>query len=122
MEGYVRACRSDEVDAAPFPVVETEGREVVVLRTDDGELRAVPNVCPHLGQPLRRGELHGTTLECPAHFYAYDLTTGRNTFPGDDRDLALQLYEAVERDGEVFVKVPPGTPRQPTTAEPPRVS
>lgn len=119
MEGFVRVAASDEVAGTPFLVVEVAGRAVVLLRTGDGVVRAFPNTCPHLGQPLRSGQLSGSTLECPVHFYAYDLTTGRNTFPGDRGDLALQLYEVREDDGAVYVRVPPDMPPQPTTADPP---
>lgn len=120
MEGFVRVASSDEVPSAPpFAVVEVAGRRLVLARTGDGAVRAFPDTCPHLGQPLRSSELSGTTLACPAHFYAYDLTTGRNTFPGDAHDLTLQIYEAREDDGVVYVRVPPDTPPQPTTADPP---
>lgn len=95
---------------------------MVLARTGDGVVRAFPNACPHLGQPLRTGELTGATLECSAHYYAYDLTTGENTFPGDDTDLSLQIYPVREVDGEVFVRVPSETPPQPTTAQPPDVA
>ncbi|MDX1621795.1 MAG: Rieske 2Fe-2S domain-containing protein [Nitriliruptorales bacterium] len=119
MDGFERVAASGEVTGPPYPLVEVAGRQIVLVRTDDGVIRAFPNTCPHLGQPLRSGELHGPVLECPTHFYAYDLTDGHNTFPGDDRDLELQVFEVREQDGQVHVRVPPDTPEQPTTAEPP---
>ena len=120
VEGFERvAVDPADISGPPFPVVEVAGRQVVLVRTGDGVLRAFPNTCPHLGQPLGCGELHDTTIECPAHFYAYDLVTGANTFPGDDHDLALQVFEVREEAGSVFIGVDEDTPQQPTTARPP---
>lgn len=118
-EGYVRVAASGDLRDRPFLVVEVAQRDVVLVRTGDGTVRAFPNTCPHLGQPLRSGEVSGTVLECPIHFYAFDLTTGRNTFPGGSEDVTLQIYDVREAGGEIFVRIPAGTPPQPTTARPP---
>lgn len=102
----VRVAASDDVGGPPFLRVELEGGDAILLaRLADGTVRAFGAACPHLGQPMTHGILDGCILECPFHFYAYDLDTGRNTFPGDDDDIALPVYEVVERDGEVFLRV-----------------
>ncbi|MET9730223.1 DUF5914 domain-containing protein [Streptomyces sp. NPDC006458] len=48
------------------------GREVVVWRGADGELRAGPGVCPHLGAPLRDSPVRCGTLVCHWHGLALD--------------------------------------------------
>jgi phenylpropionate dioxygenase-like ring-hydroxylating dioxygenase large terminal subunit len=104
-DGYVRVAASGDVGGPPFLRVELAGHPVLLARLDDGGIRAFAAGCPHLGQPLTHGILGGRTLECPFHFYAYDLDTGRNAFPGDADDLALPLHHVVERDGEVFLRI-----------------
>jgi len=42
-----------------------------------GEIRGVPDSCPHLGAPLSAGEFHGTAVTCPGHGRRYDMVTGR---------------------------------------------
>lgn len=96
----------DDVPAAPpFLRVRVHDRELLLLRDGTGEIRAVDLACPHLGSPLTTGELQGTVLECPRHYYAYDLASGRNTFPGEVRDLALATHKVERRDGRVLVEL-----------------
>ncbi|WP_399881856.1 DUF5914 domain-containing protein [Streptomyces sp. BBFR51] len=48
------------------------GVEVVLWRSDTGELRAGPGVCPHLGAPLRDSRVVCGTLVCHWHGLALD--------------------------------------------------
>ena len=50
----------------------------------DGVLYALDNNCPHNGGPLARGALRGTQLTCPWHGWTWDVTSGRNCWPGTD--------------------------------------
>ncbi|MFF9498013.1 DUF5914 domain-containing protein [Streptomyces flaveolus] len=64
---------SREVRAGGRPLGRTVGGEEVVLwRTDSGELRAGPGVCPHLGAPLRDSRVVCGTLVCHWHGLALD--------------------------------------------------
>jgi nitrite reductase/ring-hydroxylating ferredoxin subunit len=103
--GFVRVAASADVGGAPFLRVDVDGTEVLLGRLDDGTVRAFSPRCPHLHQPLTSAIVTGNTLECPFHFYAYDLDTGRNTFPGETRDLDLPVHDVLERDGEVLVRL-----------------
>lgn len=117
--GFVRVASSHEVGGPPFRAVEVDGRPILLARLADGSLRAFSGVCPHLGSPLRSAILDGATVECPFHFYAYDLDTGCNVAPGDGADRALQVFDVIEVDGAVHVRVPPDLPPQPTGIDPP---
>lgn len=101
---WVRVAATGDIGREPVPVA-VDGRAVLVVRTDDGVIRAFDAACPHLANPLRRGEIDGCVLECPHHFYAYDLRTGRNTFPGDKHDLRLAVHEARVVGDDVEVRL-----------------
>ena len=98
-------------------------REVGVLRAQ-GRLHAFSNHCPHQGGPVCEGMLihkveevlaadhtyHGMrfdstrlNLVCPWHGWEFDIATGRTA--GDPR-FALRRFEVIERDGDVFVRLP----------------
>lgn len=49
---------------------------VIVLRVE-GELVAVPGVCPHEDVALAGGVLDGCELVCPGHGWAFDVRSGK---------------------------------------------
>ncbi|MET8713251.1 DUF5914 domain-containing protein [Streptomyces sp. NPDC004735] len=64
---------SRELEARDRPYGRTiAGTEVVLWRTGDGELRAGPGECPHLGAPLREGRVECGTLLCRWHGLGLD--------------------------------------------------
>jgi toluene monooxygenase system ferredoxin subunit len=72
---------------------------VIVVRVD-GELVAVPGVCPHEDVGLADGYLDGPAIVCPGHGYEFDLRTGRCTH---DPGLALRRYPITLVGDEVWV-------------------
>lgn len=50
---------------------------VAVFRTDDEEVFAVTDSCPHRGGPLSEGIVHGQSVTCPLHNWVFDLNTGQ---------------------------------------------
>jgi nitrite reductase/ring-hydroxylating ferredoxin subunit len=96
---YLRVPLSD-LDADGRAVVELEGEEIAVFLVE-GRAHAVPNTCPHEGNPLVEGELLGPTLTCAYHSWKFDLETGACLF-GEE---PLRLYPAEVRDGEIVIDV-----------------
>ena len=60
------------------------GDRAYALANVDGVLHAVDNNCPHNGGPLGKGELDGREVVCPWHGWRWDVTSGRNVWPGTD--------------------------------------
>jgi nitrite reductase/ring-hydroxylating ferredoxin subunit len=58
-------------------VADLNGTSVLVVRTGRA-LAAVENECPHLGQQLSDGTVSGRVIQCAAHGYRWDLTTGQS--------------------------------------------
>ena len=97
-------------------IVEVAGRSIGVFNVG-GELFALRNRCPHQGGPLCEGRLAGQVevaapgdeiqysrpgeiLRCPWHGWEYDIETG---ICAADRRIRLRRYEAVEREGAIYV-------------------
>jgi nitrite reductase/ring-hydroxylating ferredoxin subunit len=97
----VRVCALDEVAGGELRAFVVEGVTwpVIVTRID-GDLVAVPGVCPHEDVALWNGELRGTAIICPGHGYAFDVTTGRCKH---DPGLELRRYPITLIDGDVWV-------------------
>lgn len=76
------------------------GRGLIVLRTDQGELRAFDAKCTHAGCNV---SFAGDKMSCPCHGGTYDLH-GRNVAGPPPRPLAeLSVFE---ENGELFVDGP----------------
>lgn len=94
------------------------GESIIVVRGDDGAVRAFTNVCRHRGSRILDGAGGcAKLLVCPYHAWTYALDgrlTGvplRSTYPG--LDLAKHGLAAVELEvwqGFVFVRLEPGLP------------
>ncbi len=116
----VLACMSGDVagpgDSITLTIAETP---VVVVRGEDGVVRAFRNVCRHRGACVAEGRATGAKLlTCPYHAWSYRLDgrlvnpTHRDGFAGLERDQhGLAELGCDEAVGLVFVQVDaaPGT-------------
>jgi nitrite reductase [NAD(P)H] small subunit len=71
----------------------------VILARVDGELVAVPGVCPHEDVALADGDFIGGALICPGHAYAFDVRTGRCKH---DPGLHLRRYPLTQLGDDLF--------------------
>jgi nitrite reductase/ring-hydroxylating ferredoxin subunit len=96
----VRVCAVSDVVDGELRAFAVDGVTwpVIVTRVD-GELVAVPGVCPHEDVALATGELRDGAIVCAGHGYAFDLRTGRCAH---DPALLLRNYPVTLIDGEVW--------------------
>ena len=112
---WIAIGRSAEVaQPGQFVLADVADESLVIVRGDDGALRALFNVCRHRGtrlctQPI--GTLHGT-LQCPYHAWTYGLDgrllVARNMddVAGFDRaEYSLKTAALADWEGFVFVNV-----------------
>jgi choline monooxygenase len=59
---------------------------VVVVRDEEGELRAFVNVCRHRGHLVAQGTGRRSTLQCPYHAWTYGLDGSLRNAPRCDRE------------------------------------
>lgn len=112
-------CHVEQVkNPGAYATLELGPDPVLVLRGQDGVLRAFVNACRHRGFKIMEGagECHGR-VTCRYHGWSYFLDGGLakvpspETFPGIHRDqLGLRPLELEVLFGLVFVKVAPGGP------------
>jgi phenylpropionate dioxygenase-like ring-hydroxylating dioxygenase large terminal subunit len=114
----VIACLAQDI---PRPgdrtVFEVAGHSVLILRDDDGQVRAFRNRCAHRSAQLMRpgddsGVRRGRRIVCPFHGWSYDLSGHLANVPGragfDPQTLEncrLSPVAAEEKDGVVFVRL-----------------
>lgn len=66
----------DDIPRLGARTVETPAGQVAVFRTNDDEVFALMNRCPHRGGPLSEGIVSGRKVACPLHNWVIDLNTG----------------------------------------------
>ncbi len=104
--GWYCVALSDEVPGGNLINHRFMGHEVVLFRTETGELCLMDAYCPHLGAHLGHGgKVDGEVVRCPFHFFDFDtrgscVATGYGTRPPP---LArARTWPVCERNGYIF--------------------
>lgn len=85
-------------------VVKTDEGDIAVFKTEEGEIFALQDKCPHKGGPLSQGIVHGKRIACPLHDWKIQLDTGLAVAP--DEGCAASFPIKVE--GEIiFISLTP---------------
>jgi phenylpropionate dioxygenase-like ring-hydroxylating dioxygenase large terminal subunit len=86
--------RSDQVaEVGQFTAARAGSVPVVVVRGNDGRLRAFLNVCRHRGSLVCEGEGRRETLQCPYHAWTYNLDGSLRTAPRTDSESGFDRSE-----------------------------
>jgi len=71
--GWFAIGYSDELAAGELKTVHYFDRDMILFRTESGELGLTDPYCPHLGAHIGfGGEVVGESIRCPFHHWAYD--------------------------------------------------
>jgi len=106
------AARAEELPEPGDTVVyENAGRSLILVRQDDGGVRAFHNVCLHRGRKLRTSNGQVKELRCPYHAFTWKLDGSihqvpcRWDFPHlSDADLQLPEAQVEQWAGYIFIK------------------
>lgn len=127
---WVRAADAAEIPPGTMRTCQVGERRIVVCRSEDGELHALRDTCPHRGVALSAGEMvhpvtspgyrryaldrSRTALRCPWHGYEFDVRDGRvDTVAG----MRVRCYRVREREGVIEVDAASGPPRDGQASE-----
>jgi phenylpropionate dioxygenase-like ring-hydroxylating dioxygenase large terminal subunit len=112
-------CHESEIaEAGEWRTLEYLGESVIVIRGDDGQLRAFANVCRHRGSRLLDGNGGcAKVLTCPYHAWSYSRdgqlvgVPHRNEYPGlRTEDYGLFPVALENWRGFLFVTLKSGAP------------
>jgi phenylpropionate dioxygenase-like ring-hydroxylating dioxygenase large terminal subunit len=112
-------CHESEIaEPGEWRTLEYLGESVIVIRGDDGDIRAFSNVCRHRGSRLVDGQGGcSKVLTCPYHAWSYARdgrlvgVPHRQEYPGLQTDKLSLFPVALENwRGFLFVTLEPGVP------------
>jgi phenylpropionate dioxygenase-like ring-hydroxylating dioxygenase large terminal subunit len=109
---------SDIPNPGDFHTLPFAGESIVVVRGEDGAVRALSNVCRHRGSRMLDGPSGCVTrLTCPYHAWSYGLDGRLAGMPLAEtydaaavREIALPVFESEIWRGFVFVRLEGGGP------------
>lgn len=112
------AAREEEMPAPGDMVVfENVGRSYIIVRQDDGSVRAMHNVCLHRGRKLRTEDGWAGDLQCPYHGFTWNTDGSLKNIPcaWDFGHLSAENMHLPEAQvgrwgGYIFIKEMPGGP------------
>ena len=77
--GWFQIAASDEIKPGDVKPLKYFGKDLVIWRSEDGELSVLDAFCPHLGAHLGHGgQVKGSSIECPFHAWQFG-TDGKCT-------------------------------------------
>ena len=124
-EHWQIACHvSDIPEPGNYLAMDVVGERALILRGQDGAVRAFHNICRHRGSRLVADEKGScrNALVCPFHGWVYNLegtlrgAARPKSFPQlDKNDFALKALECEVWQGFVFIRFAPGP--QPSVAD-----
>lgn len=80
--------------------VNTPRGKIGVFRTQEDQIFAIDNQCPHKAGPLSEGIVHGASVTCPMHSWVFDLATGK-ALGADEGQVRTYPIDVV--DGRIFI-------------------
>ena len=91
MSKWVEIGNLDDIPRLGARVVRRPGRDIAVFRTDNDEVFALEDRCPHKGGPLSQGIVHGCRVTCPLHNMVIELGTGTAVAPDEGEAMKFPL-------------------------------
>ena len=96
---YIFVCDSDKIDAGQEAVFEVNNREILVVRSDTGDLFAVEDNCPHANEKISGGRFRNGYYACPIHGARFELSTGKSMTNLSTKPLIC--FDIREVDGKI---------------------
>ena len=103
-ETYVFVCDSTNVENGSEAVFEINDREVLVVRSTEGELFAVEDNCPHANECISGGRFRNGFYACPHHGARFELSTGKSMTNLSTKPLIC--FDIKEENGKIEIIVP----------------
>ena len=103
-ETYVFVCDSTNVEKGSEAVFEINDREILVVRSTEGDLFAVEDNCPHANESISGGRFRNGFYACPHHGARFELSTGKSMTNLSTKPL--MCFDIREVEGKIEAIVP----------------
>ncbi len=94
---------ADELTPGNLKRVVVEGRDLLLICTESGQLRLLNNLCSHDDVPLHLGCVKGETVKCSYHGSRFDVDNGCPL--EEPAEECIRTYPLEVRDGQLFTRL-----------------
>lgn len=110
-------CKYEDLNPKMMKALTILNKPIVIIKSEDGEVYALRDVCPHKGPCLSdgaldkncTGEMTGSyifendrdIIRCPWHSWEFDIKTGHSLF--DPERVKVKTYDLSVENGTVFI-------------------
>lgn len=99
----VKVATVEQVPPGSALRVYVEAREVGLFN-HGGQLFAIKNLCPHMGDALHKGQVTAQgRVVCPGHAWHFDLATGKCT--SGQAEASVRTYPVVVQGEDILLEV-----------------
>ncbi len=102
MEGLIAVAKTTDIPEGKSQAFSVAGREIAVFHRK-GTFYALDDYCPHMGESLALGDIHGDTVLCSRHLWAFQLANGTCV---DVPRLQVDTFEVRVEGEQILVRVP----------------
>ncbi|MEO8417428.1 MAG: nitrite reductase small subunit NirD [Methylophilaceae bacterium] len=102
MSNWTKIVSLNDIPKLGSRVVRSAKGEIAVFRTEDDQVFALHNHCPHKGGPLSQGIVYGEKVTCPLHSWQISLVDGKAQEPDEGHTACFTVK--VE-DGTVYLEL-----------------
>ncbi|HET6517123.1 MAG TPA: Rieske 2Fe-2S domain-containing protein [Nitrosopumilaceae archaeon] len=98
---WKKVAEKGEIKAGTGSEFEVNGKKIAIFNKDG--YHALDAICVHQDGSIAPGKLDGDVVECPLHFWHYNIKTGK--LLDYLKDVKLQTYEVEERKDGIYLDV-----------------
>lgn len=100
MSSWIDIANINDIPKRGARIVKTHLGCIAVFRTQDDQVFAIDDACPHKQGSLSDGMVHGRAVTCPLHNWVIDLESGQALGAEEGR---VATYETRVKNNRVFL-------------------
>ena len=98
---WKKVAEKNEIEKGKGKEFNVDGKRIAIFNQDG--YHGIDNLCVHQDGSIAPGNLEGDVVECPLHFWHYNIKTGE--LLDYLKDVKLQTYKVEARDDGIYIDV-----------------
>jgi len=98
---WKKIAEKNEISPGKGKAFKVDGKQIAIFNQDG--YHALDDLCVHQDGSIAPGKLDGDIVECPLHFWHYNIRTGE--LKDYIKDVKLQTYEVQVKDDGIYLDI-----------------